>query len=79
MKAIQRYEILSWVDDEKLKGITLQTAKDPVTDRMVDANNVERENKELKRRVQELEDENVDLRKGLEELKPDLDFSGRSM
>ena len=79
MKAIQRYEILTWVDDEKLKGITLQTAKDPVTDRMVDANNVERENKELKRRVQELEDENVDLRKGLEELKPDLDFSSRSM
>ena len=32
IKAIQRYEILTRVDDEKLKGITLQTAQGPVAD-----------------------------------------------
>ena len=32
IKAFQRYEILTRVDDEKLKGITLQTAQGPVAD-----------------------------------------------
>ena len=32
IKAIQRYEILTGVDDNKLKGITLQTAQGPVAD-----------------------------------------------
>ena len=32
IKAIQRYEILTGVDDEKLKGITLQSAQGPVAD-----------------------------------------------
>ena len=35
IKAIQRYEILTGVDDNKLKGITLQTAQGPVADFIV--------------------------------------------